>query len=176
MDGRRLQPAERVVDAGDDQRITAPPQTPPHKWSKSATPLHPKIKKTNPTFPERNPTSPLFGAQKGSQKRITPRPIGGPMRSHNPTTPRRSSLGAPGSLAFIHPPLLRALCASAAPPPVFPGFCYKMCAFATTTQRTPPPPLSQLCHFTERTHFASAILAHSRNLPPKIVSKTLRLW
>jgi hypothetical protein len=38
------------------------------------------------------------------------------MRSHNPTTPRRSSLGALRALAFIPPPrLLRILCVLAPP-------------------------------------------------------------
>jgi hypothetical protein len=40
------------------------------------------------------------------------------MRTHNHTRLWRSSLGVLGAMAFIHPPrLLRALCASAEPPP-----------------------------------------------------------
>jgi len=89
------------------------------------------------------------------------------MRSHNPTPPRRSSLGVLRALAFIQPPPLPpAPRASAARPSALPPHAATKCAhLLQLTHRAPPA-----------THRASAILSHSRNLPPKTVSKTVPLW
>jgi hypothetical protein len=131
-----------------------------------ATPLHPKTKKSNPTFPDENPTSLLFGAQKGSQTRTTPRSIGDPTCAVTTQPPLGALPLAPSApwRSFI-PRLISAIFAPPrpsfqhSPHPLLQNvrICYNQ------RNAFPPPghpPLSQLCHFTERTHFASVNLAH----------------